>query len=140
MNDNLGNPNDRLDSGDFIPVLPDENPNFDEERNRRIIESVKQNNIKNRLKKLKGYQEGMEERADTLSHFFVSEFFQANKSKSSLDFAMKRYFGPKEHEHLTNQLRMREEDPLVILDKMGNIVREKGFDGTKTGQRKKKKI
>lgn len=138
--DDLTNSSERLDDGSFIPVVPDENPNFNPERNRRIMESVKQNNIKNRMKKLKAYKDGMEERADALSYFFTSEFFQANKSKSPLDFAMKRYFSIKDHEFLTGQTRRLEEDPLVVYDSLGNVVRSKGFDGTKTNEGKKTKV
>ena len=138
--DDLTNKNERLDGGELFPVVANDNPNFDAARNQRIMDEVMANNLKTKEAKLKNYQEGIEERADTLSTFFTSDFFKMNQSRSPLDYAMKRYFGPREHEHLTGQMQRLEEDPLVVLNKQGDIIREKGFDGTKEGKSKKKSL
>ncbi len=139
MNDDLTNANQRLDDGSFLPVIPDGNPDFNPERNKRIIQSVMKNNIENRKKKLREWEDKMGERADAVSYFITSEKFRNLSPRAHIDGELKGYFGKHYLDQLTDQAS-KHEDPLVVLDKNGYIVRDQNFDGTKTGERKKKKI
>lgn len=78
-------------------LVPDDNPGFDPERNKRMIAKVAKNNWNNRQKKLRAHKDKLDERIDATVSFLASDKFKDNRVTDSV---LRRYFGKNTYGHL----------------------------------------
>lgn len=101
----------------FVKSEPD--PDFNEERNRRIIEDSIAETERIQAKKREEFGEQLKERADAVARFIQSVKSGANSSD------IQGYFGKKMLEHLSG-LNQRKLDDLTVIDQYGRVIRKKG--------------
>lgn len=108
-----------IQKADYKWVKVDPDPNFDPERNKRIIAEVIEENEKLARKKRREFQEGMGERAQAIAKFLKSN----EKGRAKTD--MVKYFGTRElarlrGEEVLNKLRFE----ITGKTKDGKIIRK----------------
>ena len=125
-----------LNEEDYPFLVREENPDFDPERNRRLIQEVAVNNWENRMKIRKEFGEKLGERADAVEQFTRSETYQRNKGNVSTRL-ITRYFGKGNILRLRGAMQDVVEDPFApeLVVRMGH----NGSSGKKQTKKNKKK-
>jgi hypothetical protein len=100
----------------YVPAEPD--PDFDADRNRRIIARTIKKAEANRRRKQREHDEGVKERTDALATYIES--LKQGKTQKGVE----EYFGRKELARLRGkEIVERIQDKLKVVGKGGEIIR-----------------
>lgn len=104
----------------YLQILP-EDPNFDPEHNKRVIEETIRATDEQIRRKEREHDEGYKERAKAVASYLKS--ISQGKSKPGIE----SYFGRRYLAYLKGKEAVsRMQDKLRVIGKRGNIVREAG--------------
>ena len=102
----------------YVKVDPD--PNFDPDKNRRVIDEVIKETESLTRKKRREFDSNIQERSEALA-----KYFESGQMKDSSSLA--KYFGKKYFDYLRGQ-KTREEimstDGLTVIDSKGKVLRK----------------
>jgi len=102
----------------FVKVKPD--PNFDPDKNKRVVDEVIRETEALSRKKNREFDANVKERSEALAKYF--EYGQMKDGGS-----LAQYFGKKYYDHLRGQ-KTREEtmskDGLTVVDSKGKVLRK----------------